>query len=126
MATLSIDKVKTGKGLAGSRIALIFAPPDSPPGSLATLTRFFNEQPHLRAMPGYHGPHNNHVLRVSGLKNDSELLSLLQNQFPKWQEEQLQRIGVDSPVVVSDNLETEPIDEVDHFVNTNLEIIIVN
>ena len=111
MEKMKIETIKTGKGLAGSRIALIFAPPDAPAGSLTALTHFFNQQPHLRAVPGYHGPNKNHVLRVSGLKDDSNFLELLQRGFPEWQQER----GVESPVDIASDIVAQPIDEVDHF-----------
>lgn len=112
MASLTITKVKIGRGLAGSRIALVFAPPHAPPGSLTLLTRFFNEQEHLRAIPGYHGPNKNHVLRISGLKDDNNFLRLLQEDLPQW----LQQNGYPKDILnVPAEITPEPIDEVDHF-----------
>ncbi len=106
-----IDKIKTGKGLAGSRVALIFAPADAPPGSLVTLTRFLNQQEHLRAVPGYHGPNQNHVLRVSGLKSDEYFIHLLHDVYPGWLEQRLE----ETRIYIDPEITTERIKEVDHF-----------
>ncbi len=116
MNQYTIDKVKTGKGLAGSRVAVVFAPPEASPGSLVALTRFINAQPHLRAVPGYHGPNKNHVLRVSGLKSDEAFLKLLQEEFPAWAEEH----ESEAQIGLVPNIKPEPLNEVDHFPHKSL------
>lgn len=116
MNSLEIAKVKTGKGLADSRVALIFAPPEATPGSLTGLTRFLNEQPHLRAVPGYHGPNQNHVLRVSGLKDDTHFLDLLQREYPLWQAQHSEFPAA----AIAANIDCEKLSEVDHFPHQSL------
>lgn len=118
MSDYEIDIVKTGRGLAGSRVALLFAPNHAPPGSLIPLTEFINKQPHLRAVPGYHGPNQNHVLRVSGLKDDAHFMALLKEEFPRWLA-QSEHANKDR-ITIAPNLEPEPINEVDHFPHRNL------
>lgn len=113
MNSISITKIKTGRGLGGSRIGLIFAPPYAPPGSMTALTEFLNEQPGIRARPGYHGPNENPVLRISGLSDDRTFLRLLQQQFPEWQNEQADESV--RRLKVADDIICEPLDEVDHF-----------
>ncbi len=111
MENYTIDKIKTGKGLAGSRVALVFAPQNASPGSLVALTRFLNEQPHLRAIPGYHGPYQQHVLRVSGLRDDTHFLSLLQDTFPQWLKEHEEPVSIQ----LKPGTSCDPLDEVSHF-----------
>lgn len=116
MTELLIEKIKTGKGLAGSTVALIYAPQGAVPGSLVNLTRFLNQQPDIRAVPGYHGPQRNHVLRVSGLKNEKELNRLLQQHFPAWQEyNALWEVKHAPQVQIAAELEHEPLHQVSHF-----------
>lgn len=83
--TLTIKKVKTGEGLAGTRTALLFAPKNAKAGSLTALTDFINTHKRLRAVPGYYGRRPVHVLRISGLRDDAELRSLLETDFAQWQ-----------------------------------------
>ncbi len=83
----------------GSRIGLVFAPPNAPAGSLSALTDYLNEQPNIRATVGYHGPNDNHVLRISGLPDDASFLELLKA----------------GPVPVSPDATCAPLEEVDHF-----------
>lgn len=109
---MEINKVKTGDGLAGSRVALIFAPPLATPGSLVALTRFFNEQPHLRAVPGYHGPDKHHVLRISGLQDDARFMQLLQHDLPQWLHDNSDQ---SIQVSISPKLRFEALNDVDHF-----------
>jgi hypothetical protein len=92
---------------------MILAPADAPPGSMADLKRFFDEETNIRAIPGYHGPNRNHVLRLSGLpETDTAFLHLLQEDFTRWQKQQHGRLP---GIALPDHLRCEPIDEVDHF-----------
>ncbi len=112
MRDTTITKVKTGNGLAGSRVGLIFAPPNASPGSMIALTQFFNAHEDMRAIPGYHGPNKNHVLRISGVQDDDHFLHLLREEFPRWKAEHAAELP---DIDVADDLEVEEINEVDHF-----------
>ena len=85
MENLTIQTVRLGPGLAGSRVAVIEAPENAPPGSMVALTQFLNAQPGIRASAGYAGESRDHVLRVSGFQDESAFLALLKEGFPKWQ-----------------------------------------
>jgi hypothetical protein len=112
---LTIDKIKTGKGVAGSRIALIYAPRNAAPGSLEGLTRFLNQQG-MRALPGYHGLHKDHVLRISGFTDDSKLLKTLTEDFPRWQREEhdLHRPH-EQQIAIAPNVQFESVEDKDFF-----------
>jgi hypothetical protein len=98
-----IEIIKTGQGLMGSRIGLVFAPPNAAAGALSALTDYLNEQPNIVAKAGYHGPNDNHVLRVSGIPDDGAFLELLKA----------------SPVAIAPNAECDPLGKVDHFPHQN-------
>lgn len=85
---LSGPLLKTGKGYAGAPMAVLHAPADASPGSLASLTRFFLEKD-LRCLPGYMGSEQSPVLRVSGYGSDEALLRMIRDEFPRWQEAQV-------------------------------------
>lgn len=112
MQDLTIQNVKLGPGLGQSRVALIFAPRNAPPGSLTALTQFLNQVEGIRAVPGYHGPNQNHVLRVSGIQVDNTtFMRWLQRDFPEWQAHR----GTGAAITVADDIEPGSINEVDHF-----------
>lgn len=91
--------IQTGRGLAGSRVALIFAPPDAAPSELSALTDYLNQQEGIKAVAGYHGPNQNHVLRVSGIPDDAQFRQLLKA----------------SPVQVEEGIAFDRLDEAAHF-----------
>lgn len=107
MENLTIQSVRTGNGLAGSRIAVVHAPEGAPAGSLVALTQFLNAQPSIRASAGYAGEGREHVLRVSGLRDDQTFLRLLQDAFPKWQA-RLQHSNQPA-IQFAQNLEVQPL-----------------
>jgi len=109
---ITINKIKTGPGPTGGTVALIYAPENATPGSLVELTRFLNEQPGLRAVPGYHGPKRNHVLRVSGLRNVAHLEELLHQRLPQWQRSQ---VVPGTGIQVAAPISYERLDKVTHF-----------
>lgn len=113
MTEYLIQKVKTGTGVAGQRVAVLFAPPSAPAGSLSELTRFLNEQQGVKAIPGYHGPNQHHVLRISGFENDKNLMRLLRDEFPKWQA--ANGLNFDSAIRMDEGLAFEALNVVDHF-----------
>lgn len=109
---ITINRIKTGKGPTGGTVALIYAPENATPGSLVELTRFLNEQPDIRAVPGYHGPKRHHVLRVTGLRDTAHLEALLHRQLPAWQREQpVPGTGIR----VADPISYEKLDAISHF-----------
>lgn len=85
---------------------------------MASLTAFLNEQPGMRAVPGYHGPNENHVLRVSGVpRDDTAFLALLREDFAQWQAQQPDADDRSRPdrVHVRQTVCCEPLHEADHF-----------
>ncbi len=112
MSSYNINTIKTGKGLAGSSIAVIFAPEDAPAGSLMTLTDFLNSEEPVRAVPGYYGPNKEHVLRVSGLDNDNHLLELLTQRWPEWKS-----AHDNTSVTVSPDIHFSPVSDPDYYHN---------
>lgn len=85
--TSHITDMRMGYGIAHTPIAIIAAPPGCQPGEMASLTRYLNEQPGIRAIPGYHGLSREPVLRISGVPSASALLAQLGKPFADWQEQ---------------------------------------
>lgn len=80
-----ISAIETAAGFDGKRIAAIIAAPDAKPGSLQALTRFFSECG-ITNQPGYTGNDKRHTLRLQGIASDAELMRLLKEDFPQWQQ----------------------------------------
>jgi hypothetical protein len=99
---LSIEKVQTGPGFAGGRVAVLFAPSNAPAGSLSSLTEFF-EANGIHAVPGYSGDGPQHVLRLAGFTSDTQLRAVLTEALPDWIHEQQQR-GRPVPSISTESL----------------------
>ncbi len=80
-----ILRVQTGDGLVGSRIGVLFADGKMPAGSLKDLCTCLNQSETLRAVPAYHEPTNQHILRISGFRDDAVLQDALLKDWPEWQ-----------------------------------------
>jgi hypothetical protein len=108
---VTIEKCGIGKGIADAPIALLYAPEDAPAGSLVALVDFLNAHPPIRAVAGYHGPDDHHVLRISGFENEQKFLHLLQQEFAPW----CTAHTPDCAIKIADELQTSPIDASNHF-----------
>jgi hypothetical protein len=111
--TLNGPLLKTGKGYGGAPMAVLHAPAEASPGSLASITRFFLDHD-LRCLPGYSGSEQSPVLRLSGYGSDEALLQMLREKFPRWQESQ--GIPVQERIAIALDFTAVPIDRsvIDH------------
>lgn len=99
--------MQTGKGFANAPMAVLRAPEGAAPGSLAALTEFFLEK-QIRCLPGYRGAEQEPVLRLSGYGSDDALLTLLKEEFSRWQE--AKAIPAGERIAVSSDLAPQPLD----------------
>ena len=106
----NITKIRTGR-VAGAHIAVLYAPENASAGSLGSLVQFLNEQPDVKAMPGYEGAQQHHVLRISGLENDEGLKNLLIQDYPQWCRQQ----GIEPAISLAGDATFEAIDKVESF-----------
>ncbi|MAR56991.1 MAG: hypothetical protein CMM93_07395 [Rickettsiales bacterium] len=80
---MKITRIETSTAFAISRRAVIYAPADATPGSLALLTDFLRDKG-IEAYPGWE---NGHVLRLANYGSDHDLLELLTTSFKEWQKD---------------------------------------
>lgn len=105
-----ITQIRTGKSFNGNTKAIITAPANANPGSLESITRFFNESGY-KALPGYTGRDYYHVLRVRDIENEDILKKLIYEDFPNWQKQQnIDGKIYERNVTFSKDIEFEPVE----------------
>lgn len=73
-----LNRLETGTGFSGRRIAILYAPEGAPASSLSALRHSLSAAG-IGAYPGY-TPQGQHVLHVTGFDSDTQLIGLLQQE----------------------------------------------
>jgi hypothetical protein len=93
----------------GWQMAVLHAPENAGPGSLADLSRFLQDKG-LFIVPGFAGWPGRWVLRVAEFENPEYLTKLLKEEFPLWQASQpdAQAIRISQDLEITELLPPEP------------------
>jgi len=107
----NISKIKTGRGVAGAHVGVIYAPEHAQAGSMASLVQFFNMQQDIKAFPGYEDAEQHHVLRVSGFDDDDALRTALSKDYPAW----CKKEGLKPTISLADDMVFDALDKAESF-----------